>query len=762
MVIPKFKSNYLIEKIGAEGVVLLSENNYQYLSGEPLMSIVALINGKNSVDDIITRLEGKISMPEIFYVLEVLKNKGHIVEAIGGVDTATEAFWHGQYVTDSQALSEISKKRVAVKIINNFMPFAEVLSEFKRAGIQVVSENPELEIVLTDDYDQEEIAIINKRNLSSALPWLLIKPVGIIPWIGPFFNLKTESACWECMMQRIRSNRQMEAYIKSIKGQTTPLLTSIASYPPSVSIALNIGIIEAARYLVMNTNTRLHNTLLSFSANSFEITKHHVAKRPQCKICGSEDYLKIEYSPKIVQLSPSPKKFKNDGGHRTMFPEETYERLKKHVSAITGIVSHLERIDEYDQFNLNGAASLIFTFAAGHNFAMLKRRGISLLLKNLRGRSGGKGASEIQAKVSGMCEAIERYSGVYRGNEPFIKGSYNELKEMAIHPSTYLHFSESQYHNRIAWNESQQSDYHLVPEEFNDDRKIEWAPYTCLNDNQIRYFPSAYSYYGHPDIIERFDTACDANGNAAGNTVEEAILQGFLELVERDAVAIWWYTMSKVREIDVESFNDKYLNDLKILYKKMNREFWVLDITTDLGIHTFAAVSRRTDKPAQDITLGFGAHLDPKIAILRAVTEVNQFMPCIRENPETGVTEYSFSDEEAIIWWKSATIENQPYLVPDQTKPKLKFEDFEDLSANDVYFDVRKCIDMAAKVGLKTYVLNQTRPDIELCVFKVLVPGLRHFWKRLAPGRLFDVPVKLGRLKEPLTEETLNPYGIFF
>ena len=38
----------------------------------------------------------------------------------------------------------------------------------------------------------------------------------------------------------------------------------------------------------------------------------------------------------------------------------------------------------------------------------------------------------------------------------------------------------------------------------------------------------------------------------------------------------------------------------------------------------------------------------------------------------------------------------------------------------------------------------------------MIVPGLRHFWPRFAPGRLYEVPVKLGRLKGPLAEDQLN------
>ena len=62
---------------------------------------------------------------------------------------------------------------------------------------------------------------------------------------------------------------------------------------------------------------------------------------------------------------------------------------------------------------------------------------------------------------------------------------------------------------------------------------------------------------------------------------------------------------------------------------------------------------------------------------------------------------------------------------------------------------------------MEMLVLDQTRPDIGLNVVKVVVPGLRHFWKRLGAGRLYDVPVQMGWLDKPLTEEELNPIPLW-
>jgi ribosomal protein S12 methylthiotransferase accessory factor len=66
-------------------------------------------------------------------------------------------------------------------------------------------------------------------------------------------------------------------------------------------------------------------------------------------------------------------------------------------------------------------------------------------------------------------------------------------------------------------------------------------------------------------------------------------------------------------------------------------------------------------------------------------------------------------------------------------------------------------VNLVKREGLDFLVLDQTRPDIEVPVARVIVPGLRHFYRRFAPGRLYDVPVKLGWIDRPVPESNLNP-----
>jgi ribosomal protein S12 methylthiotransferase accessory factor len=66
-------------------------------------------------------------------------------------------------------------------------------------------------------------------------------------------------------------------------------------------------------------------------------------------------------------------------------------------------------------------------------------------------------------------------------------------------------------------------------------------------------------------------------------------------------------------------------------------------------------------------------------------------------------------------------------------------------------------VEAVKRAGLDFLVLDQTRPDIEVSVARVIVPGMRHFYRRFAPGRLYDVPIQLGWIDRPVPERDLNP-----
>lgn len=57
---------------------------------------------------------------------------------------------------------------------------------------------------------------------------------------------------------------------------------------------------------------------------------------------------------------------------------------------------------------------------------------------------------------------------------------------------------------------------------------------------------------------------------------------------------------------------------------------------------------------------------------------------------------------------------------------------------------------------MELLVLDQICSDIGLRVVKVIVLGMCYMWKCLGLGRLYDIFVKMGWLKEFLMEDKLN------
>jgi ribosomal protein S12 methylthiotransferase accessory factor len=103
-------------------------------------------------------------------------------------------------------------------------------------------------------------------------------------------------------------------------------------------------------------------------------------------------------------------------------------------------------------------------------------------------------------------------------------------------------------------------------------------------------------------------------------------------------------------------------------------------------------------------------------------------------------------------------LNNYPFLVPNgrPAAPVVRGSKFGPLDNTRKQVDA--CVEIARQAGLDFLVLDQTRPDVETSVVRVVVPGLRHFYRRFGPGRLYDIPVKLGLRDAPITEGELTQY----
>jgi oxazoline/thiazoline synthase len=533
----------------------------------------------------------------------------------------------------------------------------------------------------------------------------------------------------------MRRNREVKALLD--RRQVRRVAVSPLAHETIGGSAVQLAAVEVAKAIAADFRTPLSDHIISLDLTGSTILKHHVAARPQCPSCGRKKLRDPRRAPAPVELGAGGKLVMTSGGYRSVSPSATVARFRRLVSPLTGVVSRLEPIKADLPLNTN--------FYATHNFSGPAET-VHELRTGLGGGSFGKGSTAEQGEASALMEAIERYSGIFQGDEIRSNRRYADFPPgEAIPPNEVLLFSEGQLRQGVAPTSGPHGQ-EAIPALFDRSARIEWSPVWSLRDARFKYLPTSllYFFYRGPAGF-----AADSNGCAAGNTLDEAIVQGFLELIERDAYAIWWYNRTPRPELDLGRFDDSYVRDLQRQLKQAGRRLWVLDATSDLGIPTFVAVTHWMQNGRENIEFGSGAHFDAKIALLRALTELNQFL-------SLGLVGGGTGEKSSLDGMAPLRLEEHSYLTPSghpMVEPVFDSK-FGHLGPGE---QAAACVSLVKQAGLDFLVLDQTRPDIETPVVRVIVPGLRHFYRRFAPGRLYDVPVKLGWRDRPLKETELNP-----
>jgi oxazoline/thiazoline synthase len=746
---PRIKTCFQYAIIPSEGIILLSERRQFLLRGDVYIQLVPLLDGHNTIEDIFARLQDRVPAEELFQALALLRTRELVVDTPSSLPSEQTSFWELMSVDVAETNSRFQNLRVSIASFGaiDTAPFHSLLASL---GV-CVGDNGHYWIVLTDDYLHNDLIAFNQEALARHRPWLLVKPTGSEILLGPLF-LPGKTGCWECLAHRFRSAQKITNYLQEKIGASAPRPHPLPSLPSTFQTALSIAATEVAKWVACGQNENLEGTIVTFDVLSLTTQSHPLVQRPQCPCCGNPHALAAQQSaPVILQ---SRRKVSSEESSHDLLPEALVKKLEHHISPLTGIVHTLRPASTW-----TGDNCLTPSYVTGHNFTYVSRDddlNLDFLHADLQGGSSGKGKSRMRAKASALCESIERYSGVFQGDEARFRAKFKDFGATALHPNAYMFFSEWQFKNREQVN-ADGFPSTWVPEPFDVDREIEWSPAWSLTCDQPRYVPTAYCYYGYSRQYNTWYARADANGCAAGQSKEEAIFQGIMELVERDSVALWWYNRLKKPMVDLSSFAEPYFQQLQAYYRTLHRDLWVLDVSSDFDVVAFVAVSRRHDQKVEGIMLGFGAHLDPHIAILRALTEMNLQLPLLLPAKPPCDTGALFVNPRVLSWWETARLEDHPHLAPEETAAPKRQVDYQKHGSDDFCVDVMTWVRQAEEKGLETLVVDQTRPDTGLPVVKVIVPGLRHFWPRFAPGRLYDIPVQQGWRTERLTEDQLNP-----
>ena len=729
----QFAPNFTAYLLPPDVVCLYSEDRKFFLHGELYCALVSTIaKGGKGPSQLVAELGRTYPTEKVEEALNRLLERRYVVPATRTSDAVVAGYWASLGLRPEEAEKNIGNCRVQIQSID-VKGATELGTALRDFGVRIVTRTPDLTVTLVNDYLERQLAELNRERVADKTAWLLVQPSGVFPLVGPLFK-PDHTACWTCLFDRMIRNREVKGFLDRApakKVAVSPLARNTLGQS-----AIQFAAVEIAKAIASGFRTDLRDHIVSLDLMGATIARHYVATRPQCPTCGNKKLLNPRRSAEPIKLGPGNKLIVTSGGYRTVSSRTTVARFKRHVSPLTGVVKRLDRIEADLPMNTN--------FFAQHNFSA-PAQNVDQLRTGLTGGSFGKGSTAEQGEASALMEAIERYSGIFQGDEIRTTKRFTDFAEgEAIKPNDVLLFSDAQY---LARHSHSHDETQPAPDPFDPSAKIEWSPVFSLRDNCFRYVPTSLSYffYSGPAPFQ-----ADSNGCAAGNTLQEAIVQGFLELVERDSYAIWWYNRSQRAEVDLNAFADSYVQDIRTQFADAGRKLWVLDVTSDLGVPTYVAIMHWIQNGQENIEFGSGAHFEPRIALLRALTELSQFLAI-------GLMGGGSGEKPSLDGTTPLHLENYPFLrptthsivCPDLGMPVPRVNTREQVDA---------CVEIARRAGHDFLVLDQTRPDVEVPVARVIVPGLRHFYRRYGPGRLFDVPVKLGLRNEPLPEHELTPF----
>jgi len=368
--------------------------------------------------------------------------------------------------------------------------------------------------------------------------------------------------------------------------------------------------------------------------------------------------------------------------HRAMAPEETIEWVKNKLKAagVTRVteITHLDRIG-------------IPVFTAIRPTA--EEGAVSIY--------AGKGATQDQAKASAMMEAFERYSAELQSHEKdsFLCCSFKNTEEF-IDPKSLI----------------------LPTLPFDPQKKeLKWVKAINVKDDWECFLPAdaVYHPYNLNKGLNLFKS--NTNGLASGNKIEEAVFHGMTEVIERDAWSLFETKRENAPEIDAETIKNPLINEILEKFKESGIHVKIVNLTSDVEATTIAAVSDDTIlKDPALLTLGVGTHLDPEIAVMRALTEVAQSRATQIHGTREDTTRAVFMRKAG--YERMKRINKHWFGEPEEV---INLDEIKNYAGKSFKEDIETTLKLLKKAGFEDVLyVDLTKPEIEIPVVRVIIPGM--------------------------------------
>ncbi|SMC27614.1 ribosomal protein S12 methylthiotransferase accessory factor [Desulfacinum hydrothermale DSM 13146] len=393
-----------------------------------------------------------------------------------------------------------------------------------------------------------------------------------------------------------------------------------------------------------------------------------------------------------IHIQDSFKSFRHDQ-EKTRRPEETVQWVRERLKSLNiRILAKTMRIDT-GRLDIPVYISLCGEDATAYTGTK---------------KQMGKGATAAQSEASAVMELMERFSFFsFIHGADFLEARASDLGAHAVDASVLM---RSVFDRHTPEEKAQR---------FLDQCPLRWVPVRNLTRGVDQWAPIDWFY-----LINEY------NGPAAGNTLEEAILQALCEVVERHVGSIISHDERVTPAIDPESLTDPASRELVDKFRKNGIELYLRDFSLDTGIPTVGvlAYDPATFPEKSEIVFTAGTTSHPEKSLCRALTEVAQLAGDFENRTTYRPTLPKYPDLEA-----AAYLRRNDGVIPIGALP--------DISHDNMKVEIERAVAALSRIGLEVLVVNVSHPQLQVPAVYVMIPGA-HF---LEHTRNTDFPQHMAR-----------------
>lgn len=368
--------------------------------------------------------------------------------------------------------------------------------------------------------------------------------------------------------------------------------------------------------------------------------------------------------------------------------------------------------------------------------------------------SGGDIQEEI-ATIKAIAETTERYSSiVYSEQKQFIWASANELGKEAINLDNIPKCSQDEL--------SHPNCMIQLPKK---DEPIRWVRGVNLKDKSLVWIPAVMVYLQIPfkSNSEKFWMPI-STGCAAHTSMEQALINGICEVVERDAISLTWLQKLELPKLNLDIAPDWVIPFINQMEKEPNVKHHVFNATTDLGIPTLYSVQVTEHNPNLAALVMCSTELNPYDAYVKLMRESASSRIAMQMGyvPPQDIDKFISVYDGAAYMGQHSRLHAFDFLLNSEKEQNIS--NIENIDTGNVHENLKKLIKKLSDKGHEVYAVDLTTDEAKragLYVVRIVIPTLMplsfsYRSRYLGTPRLFKAPHLMGY--PVLEEENLNSW----